>query len=386
MKLGGNCKNGACYWFSQIAEIPGEPTLNDAKYRTVNVNVSSGDSDWSRKNPWRAPGSAPVHGSGCGTAGGGPIPYDGTGANAGAYAQGADALAVLPKMEPTVWKAGSVQEVAQGISANHNGGYSWRLCKNDAKNDAKKGARRAEPQQATCTSDPTCTKTNPLQPEAGPGYCKQCSDTSTGAPAWSCDVCCDGCMKVEKFKGAYCNCTGAPTPTPPPAPLNPDVNEKCFQNNVLKFASSSSWIEWTNGTRLEFPLTKVTEGTFPAGSEWARSPIPGCHICDRHTKCGPNVEPTGPHDKAFSQQAFCSAICDGASASKATGECPAGTEWYPALAGLSGYGKYQWPWSIVDKVVVPEDLEAGEYLLSWRWDCEETSQVWQNCADIRIEA
>merc|ERR1712032_1265817 len=28
--------------------------------------------------------------------------------------------------------------------------------------------------------------------------------------------------------------------------------------------------------------------------------------------------------------------------------------------------------------------EEGTYLLSWRWDCEESTQVWQNCADIEL--
>ena len=42
------------------------------------------------------------------------------------------------------------------------------------------------------------------------------------------------------------------------------------------------------------------------------------------------------------------------------------------------------PFSLVDRVVVPTDLEAGDYLLSWRWDCEMTHQVWQNCADVRL--
>merc|ERR1711871_1523919 len=41
-------------------------------------------------------------------------------------------------------------------------------------------------------------------------------------------------------------------------------------------------------------------------------------------------------------------------------------------------------YSIVDRVVVPADLEPGDYLLSWRWDCEQTHQIWQNCADVRI--
>ena len=39
---------------------------------------------------------------------------------------------------------------------------------------------------------------------------------------------------------------------------------------------------------------------------------------------------------------------------------------------------------IVDTVAIPADLEAGDYVLGWRWDCEETTQVWSNCADVAI--
>ena len=35
---------------------------------------------------------------------------------------------------------------------------------------------------------------------------------------------------------------------------------------------------------------------------------------------------------------------------------------------------------------VPADLEPGAYVLSWRWDCEQSAQVWQNCADVEIVA
>ena len=42
--------------------------------------------------------------------------------------------------------------------------------------------------------------------------------------------------------------------------------------------------------------------------------------------------------------------------------------------------------NIVDRVVVPAALPAGEYLLSWRWDSEQTEQIWQNCADVTITA
>jgi methionine-rich copper-binding protein CopC len=50
------------------------------------------------------------------------------------------------------------------------------------------------------------------------------------------------------------------------------------------------------------------------------------------------------------------------------------------VAGCDTYHDY----SIVDEVVIPKSLAAGDYLLSWRWDCEQTHQIWQNCADVSI--
>ena len=37
-----------------------------------------------------------------------------------------------------------------------------------------------------------------------------------------------------------------------------------------------------------------------------------------------------------------------------------------------------------DLVVVPEDLELGEYVLSWRWDALYAPQVWVSCSSIEI--
>ena len=37
-----------------------------------------------------------------------------------------------------------------------------------------------------------------------------------------------------------------------------------------------------------------------------------------------------------------------------------------------------------DHVVVPEDLEPGDYVLSWRWDAATAPQVWVSCANIEI--
>merc|ERR1712039_76681 len=38
--------------------------------------------------------------------------------------------------------------------------------------------------------------------------------------------------------------------------------------------------------------------------------------------------------------------------------------------------------SVMDEIQVPN--KPGKYVLGWRWDCEETDQVWNSCADIVI--
>ncbi len=41
---------------------------------------------------------------------------------------------------------------------------------------------------------------------------------------------------------------------------------------------------------------------------------------------------------------------------------------------------------IVDRVRIPDGLAPGEYVLGWRWDCEESNQTWQSCSDVSIVA
>ena len=40
--------------------------------------------------------------------------------------------------------------------------------------------------------------------------------------------------------------------------------------------------------------------------------------------------------------------------------------------------------SVVDVLKIPADTKPGEYVLGWRWDVEETAQVWTSCSDITI--
>lgn len=298
LALGGDCdkSSGACYWFTNNQPIPGLPVLNDAWIRSVNVNESNTALDWSKANPWRAPGTAPVLGSGCGIAGGGPVIYANGGTPPRGIEQGVDGI-TLPKKTATIWPRGSIQEVGMAVSANHAGGYSWRLCKDDG-----------------------------------------------------------------------------------------NVSEACFQQNQLRFAGSKQWIYYASQEWSEIPLTKVSQGTYPEGSEWARFPVPSCVQCHPESACGTPLKPMpgGDYGSAWNQQVNCNGACHGSSSSKRTGSCPAGSQFPEPLRGMSGFGKSVWEWSVVDQVVVPDNLEPGDYLLSWRWDCEQSDQVFQNCADIKI--
>jgi hypothetical protein len=114
-------------------------------------------------------------------------------------------------------------------------------------------------------------------------------------------------------------------------------------------------------------------------------------VCDDAiAECGQPLDPVplnetgGGYSDPWNAQVTCYGMCCGAGSSKAHGACPDGTEFYPAVSGHSGFGKDVPDWSIMDRVVIPEDLEEGDYLLSWRWDCEESTQVWQNCADVHL--
>ena len=42
--------------------------------------------------------------------------------------------------------------------------------------------------------------------------------------------------------------------------------------------------------------------------------------------------------------------------------------------------------TIGDTLRIPETVKPGEYVLGWRWDSEQTTQVWGACADITIVA
>jgi len=294
---GGGCDNEfSCLWFSQPVEIPGEPILNEQKFRTYNVEVNGGEKDWSKKMPWRHPGAAPVYGSGCGTAGGGPVGYENGGYPPPGINQGFDGIN-LPAQNPTKWKRGEKVEVGFGMLSNHGGGYSYRLCWADS-----------------------------------------------------------------------------------------NVSEACFQRHVLNFTNTHHKLRWADIWQpygkakqlpdYEIPLIKWVDPV--TNHQWARNPVPGCYLCDQGDCMNRGL--------SFDDEQHCSQSCSGMNMT----HCPPGLVQFPEpLNGISGFdqlGPEGWTgfqWSIVDEVEVPH-YRPGKYLLSWRWDCEQSAQIWQNCADIEI--
>lgn len=297
---------------------PIAPTINDPELRSYNLGAAAGsDEDWTKVNPWRAPG----------TAGRGNPDFNPCGYSSGTLNWTAPPATgtrtgmpgtELPELttNQTVWKAGATVEVEWAIYANHGGGYSYRLC--------KKG-------------------------HGGQG-----------------------------------------------------ITEECFQQTPLAFATDYTEIRYHDGSRAPFsiPAKTTNVGTWPVGSQWRKNPIPMCN-CDLGDYCiaGSKRKQFQPYNETHLRPG------------QTIPTCPTGVQfeasWDEGAGGGAGPkgpksmshveenelpmnphehagGFGTWAFSMVDKVVLPQD--SGEYVLSWRWDCEQTPQVWNSCADVTIEA
>ena len=137
------------------------------------------------------------------------------------------------------------------------------------------------------------------------------------------------------------------------------------------------------GTELALDATDVSVGTHPAGSAWRRNPIPACN-CDRGFKCvAGGAAENGER-----------AYWNGSNPVPHGYDCPTGVAFAPPFD--FGYGQQLWDqgkqthpaeamdtWVIVSRLLVP-DVPRGGYVLRWRWDVEQNSQVWTHCGDVEV--
>jgi hypothetical protein len=144
-------------------------------------------------------------------------------------------------------------------------------------------------------------------------------------------------------------------------PSSSPLTEECFFKRPLQFVGSQK-LRWggVHGEELEVNGTYVSEGTLPEGSTWAKNPIPDWGS----DRIAPSFAPPCKE----------SPNCTSTLASAMDNRCRCSGEWGP------------YDMEIVDLLHVPADLVPGDYVLGFRWDCEESNQVWASCADVTVVA
>lgn len=147
-------------------------------------------------------------------------------------------------------------------------------------------------------------------------------------------------------------------------PLTSTLDEDCFNKHPVPMVGQSA-LRWggIGGRTLPFDPVTVTEGT-KAGVMWRRNPVPRAwKTKEGKWGAGSNQGQTG-----MGFQPVCE---DQGMDQKGTQQSCTG-EWGP------------YNMEIVDKIIIPKDVAAGEWVLNWRMDQEESNQIWQSCSDVTI--
>ncbi|OEU07132.1 Fasciclin-domain-containing protein [Fragilariopsis cylindrus CCMP1102] len=153
---------------------------------------------------------------------------------------------------------------------------------------------------------------------------------------------------------------------------NNTLDESCFQSTVMEFANDKSAFiamsdEGTVSVNITFDAIDIddgnTDGVMPKGSTWRKIGIPAC------AGLSGGLQGTCTRGPQFTDHAPPGYYGYGSSNSDPL--------WNgPDLAAVHS-------WKVVDELKVPEGL-SGDYVVSWRWDCEQTAQVWTQCAIVTI--
>lgn len=161
------------------------------------------------------------------------------------------------------------------------------------------------------------------------------------------------------------------------APADGPLTEENFGKLALDFVGNST-LRWDGdrSTQITFNTTakgwETNVGTIPAGSMWRKNPIPS-GLWQRE---GPSYKPVCEESQACLQglaefrgySGYEMGVCKCSGWSSGPGS--------PLLPNLE----------VVDTVLIPKSTKPGKYVLQWRWDCEESDQIWASCSDVTIAA
>ena len=320
-------------------------------FRTWNLGNVSAQKDWGKFMPWRAPGRAPVT-SPCGI-------QSGYGPGQGLFPCALYKTKAACKTTPSSGGTGGEPDCAWNATTSKCG-----------------QPEGAPPFRPFCEDYPShCAK----KPQGTPGTALP----PTVPTAWKAGGVVNVTWQLQVNHGGgfqYRLCAKG---------AKGGLTEQCFQRTPLAFATDTTVVRWKNGTEIRIAARDVDVGTVPSGSAWRRNPIPACS-CDSGVRCnflnatvpvnttwdamyGDAVDPTAPPSSDPTRHGW---------------GCPTGLQFPAPAPGLYGYyapNSNISNFEMVDEVLVPA-VPAGEYAMSWRWDCEQTPQIWASCSDLVITA
>ena len=351
--------------------LGGGDKVKEHALRTNNIDLASSQGDWTAWNPWRSPGTAGRGNSAfqpCGVNSGSDAAFgDPPAAGQPIFANGTD-LPPLPASSPkAIWKVGSVVEAEWSIYANHGGGYSYRLCKKvEGLPMTEECYQQGHLDFATDTTEIRYTDSS-VKP-----FLINATTTSEGTYPLN--------SQWRKNPIPMCNC---------------DVGYACSAQPSKEVISTELAVEAGGKQCSAISKDKCPTSGYDACLKCGDNSTYDCEQCcpgfelittGKYSFCKQQAEPSCtkgnpdhscmlvPYPKSYKP------------AGHETPLCPSGLQFPPAWPeGYSSAPTQNMDFTMVDKLRVPQ-LEAGEYSLSWRWDCEETPQVWNSCADLSITA
>lgn len=158
--------------------------------------------------------------------------------------------------------------------------------------------------------------------------------------------------------------------------LNNTISEDCFE--ALDFVGDTSWFQYTdeNSELQSIPFTAVrvsdanTAGVLPKGSTWTQVGLPAC--ADEEKVIGRTCDAP-----MFENELTDAGFWGYANPVEKFG---GNSKELQKLLKNEGANFFD----IVDQVKVPEG-RTGDFVFQWRWDSEQSPQVWTQCAVITIE-
>jgi len=179
-------------------------------------------------------------------------------------------------------------------------------------------------------------------------------------------------MLCKKTKFDQCKSLHLPSPISGATRAEQDSYLKCvwdcFEENVLEFVPGSQRLQYQDqeDTYVTISSRNKSANTLPTGSLWQEIPIPD----KAQVSGGGEGQCTWDAANEFSNADARTKFVE-----------DFGNE---DICDTSPNARKPRNWHVMDRVRIPNNLDKGEYLLSWRWDCYKADQLWSNCADVEL--